>query len=125
MNRQNGARLSVSISETNRQKLDRLATEQNVFRGAIVDEALTQLFLPPAERPEAILTRQMSRVEKEVDQLNATTTFLTDLLIEFVFEWLRTRPDPKPADIADERARNELEALMRRVVDRTCEGIST
>jgi hypothetical protein len=125
MNRQNGARLSVSISETNRQKLDRLATEQNVVRGAVVDEALTLLFLPPAERPEAILTRQMSRVEKEVDQLNATTTFLTDLLIEFVFEWLRNRPGPKPADLADERARAELEDLMRRVVDRTCEDIST
>lgn len=114
-------RLNVRISDANRRKLDKLATEHGSPRGAIVDEALSLLFLPPAERPEAILSAQVSRLEKEIERIDAATAFQTDLLIEVIFEWLRRRPPANllrnPADEA--RARSDLEELMRRVVERS------
>jgi hypothetical protein len=114
-------RLSVSISEANARKLNRLSTEQGVARGEIVDEALTLLFLPPLERPEAMLTQQIRRIEDKIARLDVAAGFQADLLVEFIFAWLQQRPGQHPfrTSADDARAGAELEALMKRVVDRS------
>jgi len=114
-------RIHVRISDTNQRKLQKLSTERGAQMGAIVDEALTLLFLPPAERPEAVLGQQMTRLERQLDRLDAATAFQGDLLLEFIFEWLRLRPSSNPLrnSTDDARAKIELEELTRRVVDRS------
>ncbi len=114
-------RLSVSISEANARKLNRLSTEQGVARGEIVDEALTLLFLPPLERPEAMLTQQIRRIEDKIARLDVAAGFQADLLVEFIFAWLQQRPGQHPfrTPADDARAGAELEALMKRVADRS------
>ena len=66
-------------------------------------------------------SRLIVSVEAKIDKLETGTAFQTDLLIEFIFEWLRQRPGKNPletpADAA--RARAELEALTKRVVERS------
>nr|WP_321358942.1 hypothetical protein [uncultured Hyphomonas sp.] len=109
-----------NVSEANRKKLERLSIEHGVNMGALVDDALTLFFLPPIERPDAAVSRQLVRLEKRMDQLDAHAAFQADLLVEFIFEWLRARPtgglSRLPGD--DARARNELEALTQRVAER-------
>jgi len=87
----------------------------------IVDEALTLLFLPPLERPEAVLVQNISRLEDKIARLDANAAFQADLMVEFIYCWLQQRPGPHsfrtPAD--DARAGAELEALMKRVADRS------
>ena len=114
-------RLTVSISETNTKKLDRVSAEQSVARGDIVDEALTLLFLPPLERPEALLIQNMRRLEDKIARLDASAAFQADLLVEFIYAWLQQRPGPHPfrTPADDARAGAELEALMKRVADRS------
>lgn len=114
-------RLTVSISDANARKLNRLSTEQGVARGEIVDEALTLLFLPPLERPEAMLTQQIRRIEDKIARLEVAAGFQADLLVEFIFAWLQQRPGQHPFRTAadDARAGAELEALMKRVADRS------
>lgn len=114
-------RIHVRISNTNQRKLQKLSTERGAQMGAIVDEALTLLFLPSAERPETVLGQQMTRLERQLDRLDAATAFQGDLLLEFIFEWLRLRPSANPLrNSTDEaRARSDLEELTRRVVERS------
>ena len=114
-------RLSVTISETNTKKLDRVSAEQGVARGDIVDEALTLLFLPPLERPEAVLTQHIKRLEDKLARLDAGAAFQADLMVEFIYAWLQQRPGPHPfrSDADNTRAGAELEALMKRVADRS------
>ena len=87
----------------------------------LIDEALTLLFTPPKDRPDSAIIQRLERVEDQIEKLATGTAFQTDLLIEFIFEWLRQRPGKNPletpADAA--RARTELEALTKRVVDRS------
>lgn len=111
----------VSISETNLKKLDRLRVEQSVSRGDIVDEALTLLFLPPLERPEAVLIQHIRRLEDRIGRLDAGAAFQADLLVEFIYAWLQQRPGAHPfrTPADDARAGAELEALMKRVADRS------
>ena len=47
--------------------------------------------------------------------------FFVCLLIEFIFEWLRQRPGKIPFETPGDaaRARTELEALTKRVVERS------
>lgn len=114
-------RLTVSISETNAKKLDRISAEQSVARGDIVDEALTLLFLPPLERPEAAVIQHIRRLEDKLARLDASAQFQADLLVEFIYAWLQQRPGPHPfrTPADDARAGAELEALMKRVADRS------
>ncbi|MBA3069120.1 MAG: hypothetical protein FP825_11635 [Hyphomonas sp.] len=114
-------RIVVEISDANAKKLQRLRTEQSARKGAIVDEALTLLFLPPIERPEAVLVQQIKRLEKKLDRLDAGAAFQADLLVEFIYAWLQQRPGPNPlrSPTDDARAGAELEALMKRVADRS------
>lgn len=114
-------RLTVSISETNTKKLDRISAEQSVARGDIVDEALTLLFLPPLERPEAAVIQHIRRLEDKLARLDASAQFQADLLVEFIYAWLQQRPGPHPfrTPADDARAGAELEALMKRVADRS------
>ena len=113
-------RLHVRVSETNLRKLRRISGDHGVHMGALVDEALTLLFTPPEERPDAAIVQRLERVEDQMEKLETSAAFQTDLLIEFIFEWLRQRPGKNPfgteADAA--RARSDLEALTRRVVER-------
>lgn len=114
-------RVHVRISEANAQKLDRLCIEQDTPKGAIVDEALTLLFLPPLERPDTIILQQIRRVEGKIDRLDASMAFQADLFVEFLFAWLKQSPGPHPlrSPTDDARAGSELEALMKRVADRS------
>ena len=114
-------RVHVRISEANAQKLDRLCIEQDTPKGAIVDEALTLLFLPPLERPDTIILQQIRRVEGKIDRLDASLAFQADLFVEFLFAWLKQSPGPHPlrSPTDDARAGSELEALMKRVADRS------
>lgn len=114
-------RIHVRISDINHRKLRKLATERDTQIGAIVDEALTLLFLPPTERPEAVLSQHMSRLERQIERLDAAAAFHGDLLLEFIFEWLRLRPSANPLrNPTDEaRAKSDLEDLTRRVVERS------
>ncbi len=113
--------LRVTISEINTKKLDRLSAEQGVARGDIVDEALTLLFLPPLERPEAVLVQNIRRLEDKIARLDANAAFQADLMVEFIYCWLQQRPGPHPfrTPADDARAGAELEALMKRVADRS------
>lgn len=117
----NNPRLHVRVSETNLRKLRRISGDHGVHMGALVDEALTLLFTPPDERPDAAIIQRINRVEDQIEKLEMGAAFQTDLLIEFIFEWLRQRPGKIPfetqADTA--RARSELEALTKRVVERS------
>jgi len=114
-------RLHVRVSQTNLRKLRRISGDHGVNMGALVDEALTLLFTPPEERPDAAIIQRLQRVEDQIEKLETGTAFQTDLLIEFIFEWLRQRPGKSPfetpADAA--RARADLEALTKRVVERS------
>lgn len=114
-------RISVSISEANTKKLVRLSAEQSVARGDIVDEALTLLFLPPLERPEAAVIQHIRRLEDKLARLDAATQFQADLLVEFIYAWLQQRPGTHPfrTPADDARAGADLEALMKRVADRS------
>lgn len=114
-------RVHVRISEANAQKLDRLCIEQDTPKGAIVDEALTLLFLPPLERPDTIILQQIRRVEGKIDRLDASMAFQADLFVEFLFAWLKQSLGPHPlrSPTDDARAGSELEALMKRVADRS------
>ncbi len=114
-------RLHVRISERNLRKLRLISGEHGVHMGALVDEALTLLFTPPADRPDTAIIQRLERVEDQIEKLETGTSFQTDLIIEFIFEWLRQRPGKNPletpADAA--RARSELESLTQRVVERS------
>ncbi|WP_370171888.1 MULTISPECIES: hypothetical protein [Hyphomonas] len=114
-------RLHIRVSETNHRKVKQFAAEHGVHVGTLIDEALTLLFTPPEDRPDAAIIQRLERVEDQIEKLETGTAFQTDLLIEFIFEWLRQRPGispfETPADAA--RARAELEALTKRVVERS------
>ncbi|WP_084419961.1 hypothetical protein [Henriciella litoralis] len=114
-------RLHIRVSEANHRKVKQFSAEHGVHVGTLVDEALTLLFTPPEDRPDAAIIQRLERVEDQIEKLETGIAFQTDLLIEFIFEWLRQRPGKNPletqADAA--RARTELEALTKRVVDRS------
>ena len=114
-------RLHIRVSETNHRKVKQFSAEHGVHVGTLIDEALTLLFTPPEDRPDAAIIQRLERVEDQIEKLETGTAFQTDLLIEFIFEWLRQRPGKSPletpADAA--RARSELEALTKRVVERS------
>tara|TARA_R100000935_G_scaffold26906_1_gene47031 strand:- start:5034 stop:5411 length:378 start_codon:yes stop_codon:yes gene_type:complete len=114
-------RLHIRVSETNHRKAKQFSAEHGVHVGTLIDEALTLLFTPPEDRPDAAIIQRLERVEDQIEKLETGTAFQTDLLIEFIFEWLRQRPGKNPletpADAA--RARADLEALTKRVVDRS------
>ena len=114
-------RLHIRVSEANHRKVKQFSAEHGVHVGTLVDEALTLLFTPPEDRPDAAIIQRLERVEDQIEKLETGITFQTDMLIEFIFEWLRQRPGKNPletqADAA--RARTELEALTKRVVDRS------
>ena len=114
-------RIHVRISEKNRRQLEQFARQHRLNMGARVDEALTIFFRPPEERSDATLLGRLNRVEDQIERLETASAFQTDLLIEFIFEWLRQRPPahPRLTDTDDARARSELEALTRRVVERS------
>jgi hypothetical protein len=114
-------RIHIRISDENREKLERLCTQQGVHKGAIVDEALTLLFLPPLERPEAVLVQHVRRLEDKLARLDAATALQADLLVEFIYAWLQRSPGPHPLrnETDDARAGAELAELMRRVADRS------
>lgn len=115
------SRLQIEVSETNASKLQRLCTEQGVRKGVVIDEALSLLFLPPLERPEAVLIQHIRRLEEKIARLDASAAFQADLLVEFIYTWLQQRPGPHPfrTPADDARAGAELEALMKRVADRS------
>jgi len=114
-------RLHIRVSETNHRKVKRFSAEHGVHVGTLIDEALTLMFTPPEDRPDAAIIQRLERVEDQIEKLETGIAFQTDLLIEFIFEWLRQRPGKNSletqADAA--RARTELEALTKRVVDRS------
>ena len=114
-------RLHIRVSETNHRKVKQFSAENGLHVGTLIDEALTLLFTPPEDRPDAAIIQRLERVEDQIEKLETGTAFQTDLLVEFIFEWLRQRPGNNPfetpADAA--RARSELEALTKRVVDRS------
>ncbi|QSR22115.1 hypothetical protein [Hyphomonas sp. KY3] len=114
-------RLHIRVSEANHHKVKQFSAEHGVHVGTLIDEALTLLFTPPEGRPDAAIIQRLERVEDQIEKLETGTAFQTDLLIEFIFEWLRQRPGKSPfetpADAA--RARIELEALTKRVVERS------
>ena len=114
-------RLHIRVSEANHRKVKQFSAEHGVHVGTLVDEALTLLFTPPEDRPDAAIIQRLERVEDQIEKLETGIAFQTDLLIEFIFEWLRQRPGKNPfeapADAA--RARAELEALTERVVERS------
>ena len=114
-------RFRIVVSDENAKKLERLCIEQDVNKSAIFDEALTLLFLPPLERPEAVLLRHISRLEDKIGRLDAACAFQADLLVEFIYAWLQQRPGPHPfrSPTDDARAGSELEDLMKRVADRS------
>lgn len=114
-------RIHVRISETNRRRLVQFAGDHNLNMGALVDEALSLFFRPPEERSEATLLGRINLVEDQIERLEGASAFQTDLLIEYIFEWLRQRPPANPLlTPADEaRAKTELEALTKRVVERS------
>ena len=115
------SRLHIRVSEANHRKVKQFSAEHGVHVGTLVDEALTLLFTPPEDRPDAAIIQRLERVEDQIEKLETGIAFQTDMLIEFIFEWLRQRPGKNPletqADAA--RARTELEALTKRVVDRS------
>lgn len=114
-------RLHIRVSEPNHRKVKQFSAEHGVHVGMLIDEALTLLFTPPEDRPDTAIIQRLERVEDQIEKLETGTAFQTDLLIEFIFEWLRQRPGKNPfetpADAA--RARIELEALTKRVVERS------
>lgn len=116
----NNPRLHVRVSETNLRKLRRVSGDHGVNMGALVDEALTLLFTPPEDRPDAAIVQRLERVEDQMEKLETSAAFQTDLLIEFIFEWLRQRPGKSPFETPSDtaRARADLEALTKRVVER-------
>ena len=115
------SKINVAISEGNAKKLDRLCIEQGAQKGVVVDEALTLLFLPPLERPDTIILQQIRRIEGKIDRLDASWAFQADLFVEYLFAWLKQSPGPHPlrSPTDDARAGAELEALMKRVADRS------
>ncbi len=121
MKTQEKGRFEVSLSKVNFDKLKRISAEQGIHRSTIVDEALTLLFLPPLERPEAVVLQQIRRLEAKLSRLDAAAGFQADLLIEFIYAWLQQRPGPNPlrSPTDDARAGSELEALMKRVAERS------
>lgn len=114
-------RIHVRISDTNRRRLEQYAGDHKLNMGKLVDEALSLFFRPPEERSEATLLTRLDHVEDQIERLEAGSGFQTDLLIEFIFEWLRQRPPANPLlTSADEaRAKAELEVLTKRVVERS------
>ena len=114
-------RLHIRVSATNHRMVKQFSAENGVHVGTLIDEALTLLFTPPEDRPDAAIIQRLERVEDQIEKLETGTAFQADLLIEFIFEWLRQRPGKNPletpADAA--RARAELEALTKRVVERS------
>lgn len=114
-------RFRIAVSEENAKKLERLCIEQDVNKSAILDEALSLLFLPPLDRPEAVLLRHITRLEDKIARLDAACAFQADLLVEFIYAWLQQKPGPHPfrTPTDDARAGSELEDLMKRVADRS------
>jgi len=114
-------RIHVRISERNRRRLVQFAGEHRLNMGALVDEALTIFFRPPEERSEATLLGRLNLVEDQIERLETASAFQTDLLMEFIFEWLRLRPPAHALlnDTDEARARSELEAMMKRVLTRS------
>ena len=114
-------RLHVRVSEPNLRKLRRISGDHGVHMGALVDDALTLYFTPPEDRPDAAILGRLNRVDDQVERLEMGVAFQTDLLIEFIFEWLRQRPGPSPFETEADasRAKQELEVLTARVADRS------
>ena len=112
-------RLHIRVSEANHRKVKQFSAEHGVHVGTLIDEALTLLFTPPESRPDAAIIQRLELVEDQIEKLETATAFQTDLLIEFIFEWFRPGKSPfeTPADAT--RARSELEALTKRVVERS------
>ena len=109
-------RLQVKISAENHERLNTIIARHGGNRGAIVDEALSLLFLPPDRRPGAELSGPLSRIETALDRLDAAVSFQTDLMIEFILDWFAQSERCAPDD-PEAFARDRLETLIRRVVD--------
>lgn len=121
MNRSERVRVQSAISKENFEKLKRMSAQNGTFMGDIINDALNLLFLPPLERPEAVVLQQITRLEKKLARLETGAAFQADLLVEFIYAWLQQRPGPHPlrSPTDDARAGSELEALMKRVADRS------
>lgn len=117
MSRSERAVLRVTISEANRNKLDTLISRHGSNRGIIIDEALSLLFTPPDRRPGAELSGPLARIENAIDRLDAAISFQTDLLIEFIHEWLLLQEAQADITASAERAKERLESLIERIVD--------
>lgn len=117
-------RIHVRISERNRRALARYAGEYRLNMGKLVDEALTVFFRPPEERGEATVLVRLDHVQDEIGRLEAAAAFQSDLLLEFIYEWLRQKPPVHPLDgeAGEARAKAGLEAMMQRVLDRSDPG---
>lgn len=56
-------RLHIRVSETNHRKVKQFSAEHGVHVGSLIDEALTLLFTPPEDRPDAAIIQRLERIE--------------------------------------------------------------
>ena len=62
-------RLHIRVSETNHRKVKQFSAEHGVYVGTLIDEALTLLFTPPEDRPDAAIIQRLERVEDQIEKL--------------------------------------------------------
>ena len=116
-------RIHVRISPPNYRTLKQLAIEHGVHMGQLVDQALKLLFTPPEQRPDAAITHRLDLLEDQLDKMDMNSAFQTDLFVEFLTEWLRTRPTENPLSTPGDEARvqKQLERITHRVIERAGE----
>lgn len=118
-------RIHVRISRTTLKRLKQVAAVHGVHQGKIVDNALREYFTPMDERPDKAILRRLDRVDDALERIEAQGGFQTDLLVEYIFEWLRDRPHHNPlrTEADDMRVKQELLDLTKRVAERSNEAV--
>lgn len=118
-------RIHVRVSSASLKRLKEVATVHGVHQGKIVDDALREYFRPADERPDKAILRRLDQVDDALERLEAQGAFQTDLLVEYIFEWLRERPGPNPlrSEDDDARVRQELLTITKRVVERSNDAV--
>jgi hypothetical protein len=89
-------RMNISLPPEVLQQVIDLASRRRISQSAIIEAAVTS-FLSPDEHREAVFTRRLDRLTRQVQRLERNTGVTMEALALFVRFWLTVTP-PLPPD---------------------------
>lgn len=121
------SRLSVYLEPETLLALERLAQRRDVSKSLVAEAAIAALVTPDTEeRREAVVTRRLDRVSRQVERLERDLGISIEMLALFVRTWLIATPSlPEDAQgAARAKGRERFEAFLETVGRRLAKGAS-